>query len=82
LLNHLRDIDSLNALVIALMTLLHARVALTSGDLPSHQRRAYLEQAISIGEMFMELEQEKLDTAEERKITSAAAEGDARVDIH
>ena len=69
-LNHLRDLDSLNALVVALMTILHARVALESKNLTQEQRKQYLEQAISIGEMFLELEQEKLEEAE-IKITQA-----------
>ena len=60
-LNHLRDLDSVNALVVALMTILNARLALESADLTPQERRQYLEQAISIGEMFLEIEQEKLD---------------------
>ena len=31
-LNHIRDIESLNALVVALMVILHARVALESKE--------------------------------------------------
>jgi hypothetical protein len=56
-LNHLRDIESLNALVIAVMATLHARIGLEAGDSLSPEERArYLNEAISIGQMFLELE--------------------------
>jgi hypothetical protein len=55
-LNHLRDLDSLNALVIALMVILNETAA--------SERKIYLSQAISIGDMFLEIEQEKLDQAD------------------
>jgi hypothetical protein len=80
-LNHLRDLDSLNALVIGLMVILHARVALESQLLSPSERKSYLEQAISIGDMFLEIEQEKLDQADV-KITQASIQRDLRVDIH
>jgi hypothetical protein len=80
-LNHLRDLDSVNALVVALMTILNARLALESDELSLSERRSYLEQAISIGEMFLEIEQEKLDQADV-KITQAEENRDSRVDIH
>lgn len=82
-LNHIRDIESLNALVVALMVILHARVALESkeGHLDQRERMRYLSEAISIGEMFLEIEQEKLDQAE-LKITDAKLMRDPRVDIH
>lgn len=80
-LNHLRDIESLNALVVAVMVLLHARVALESDQLTPKERKRYLEEAISIGELFLELEQEKLDQAE-IKINEQKIERDPRVDIH
>jgi len=80
-LNHLRDLDSVNALVVALMTILNARLALELAELSLSERRSYLEQAISIGEMFLEIEQEKLDQAEV-KITQAEEDRDPRVDIH
>lgn len=71
----------MNALVVALMTILNARLALESAELSLSERRTYLEQAISIGEMFLEIEQEKLDQAEV-KINQAEEERDPRVDIH
>jgi hypothetical protein len=80
-LNHLRDLDSLNALVIALMVILNARVALESPEMSKSEKKQYLEQAISIGDMFLEIEQEKLDQADV-KITQAAIQRDSRVDIH
>jgi hypothetical protein len=80
-LNHLRDLDSLNALVIALMVILNARVALESPEMSKLEKKQYLEQAISIGDMFLEIEQEKLDQADV-KITQAAIQRDSRVDIH
>jgi hypothetical protein len=63
-LNHLRDLDSLNALVIALMVILNARAALESTETAASERKIYLSQAISIGDMFLEIEQEKLDQAD------------------
>lgn len=49
-LNHLRDIESLNAIVVAFMALLHAKIALESdATLPPAERKRYLEEAISIG---------------------------------
>jgi hypothetical protein len=70
ILNHLRDLDSLTALVIALMVIIHVRVALESPSLTQSERKSYLDQAISIGDMFLEIEQEKLDQADV-KITQA-----------
>ena len=43
ILNHLRDLDSLNALVIALTVIIHARVALESASLTSEERKSYLD---------------------------------------
>lgn len=63
-LNHLRDLDSLNALVIALMVILNARAALESTETAASEQKIYLSQAISIGDMFLEIEQEKLDQAD------------------
>lgn len=80
-LSHIRDIESLNALVVALMVILHARVALESKDLDHRERMRYLSEAISIGVMFLEIEQEKLDQAD-LKITDAKLMRDPRVDIH
>lgn len=80
-LSHIRDIESLNALVVALMVILHARVALESKELDHRERMRYLSEAISIGEMFLEIEQEKLDQAD-LKITDAKLMRDPRVDIH
>ena len=49
-LNRLRDIESLNAIVVAFMALLHAKVALESdATLPPLEKKHYLEEAISIG---------------------------------
>jgi hypothetical protein len=80
-LNHLRDIESLNALVVAAMVLLHARIALESTQLTPTDRKRYLEEAISIGQMFLELEAEKLNEADV-KINEQKIERDPRVDIH
>ena len=63
-MNHLRDLDSVNALVVALMTILNARLALELAELSLSERRSYLEQAISIGEMFLEIEQEIVEDAQ------------------
>jgi hypothetical protein len=81
-INHLRDIESLNALVVALMSILHARVALESDQtIRAEDRKRYLEDAISIGELFLELEQEKLDQSL-IKINEQKIDRDPRVDIH
>jgi hypothetical protein len=56
ILAKLRDIDSLSALVIALMTILQARVAIETSLLSATERLRYLEEAISVGEMFLEIE--------------------------
>ena len=83
ILNNLRDIESLNALVVALMVVLHARVALESQpkSISASERKRYLDEAQSIGEMFLEIEQEKLDQAD-AKLTEQKIQRDFRLDIH
>jgi hypothetical protein len=46
------------------MTILNARLALELAELSLSERRSYLEQAISIGEMFLEIEQEIVEDAQ------------------
>jgi len=49
-------------MVVALMVVLNARVAIEATPIITYEeRRRYLKEAISIGEMFLEIEQEKLD---------------------
>lgn len=80
-LNKLRDIESLNPFVVSLLVILHARIALELHEDPDMRRR-HLRDAISMGEMFLELEQEKLEQEELQLTEAAKGDRDIRLDIH
>lgn len=82
-LNKLRDIESLNPFVVSLLVILHARIALElQEDQAPDMRRRHLRDAISMGEMFLELEQEKLEQEELQLTEAAKGDRDIRLDIH
>ena len=57
-LRKIRNIDSLNALLLATQVVLNAKAAYFSG-IKAIDKKTYLKYAISLGQMFMEIEQEK-----------------------
>eukprot|EP00347_Sterkiella_histriomuscorum_P021178 403334951 len=78
ILNSIKDLESLNALILSIQIILNARLALEQSNetlMKKEQQRKYLQDAISLGQMFLEIEKEKISM--EQKDTF-----DIRIDIH
>ena len=67
--------------MVGLLVVLHARVALETSSFTTAQKKRHLQESISIGEMFLEIEQEKLDLTV-LQITEEKVDRDLRLDIH